>query len=102
MGRREYEVSFEIPLEEPSGNVKYAVGYRGLEFREAFCSYLCGLLVHFEDLNMPDTVLGSGNVKTNKMFIQYLLNTYRCCVMGIALWELPSQEDKSVTKSRTV
>lgn len=56
-------------------------------------------LVNFEDLNMPDTVLGSGNVKTNKMFIQYLLNTYRCCVMVIAL---PSQEDKSLTKSRTV
>lgn len=58
-------------------------------------------LVNFEDLNMPDTVLGSGTVKLNIRcsFIQYLLNTYRCCVMVIAL---PSQEDKSVTKSRTV
>lgn len=67
-----------------------------------FCLHVYGLFGKFEDLNMPDTVLGSGTVKTNRTFIQYLLNTYRCCVLVIALWELPSQQDKSGTKSRTV
>lgn len=49
-----------------------------------FCSRVYGLFGKFEDLSMPDTVLGSGNVKANRTFMQYLLNTYRCCV-----WLLP-------------
>lgn len=69
---------------------------------QRFCSRVYGLFGKFEGLNMPDTVLGSGKVKANRTFMQYLLNTHRCCVLVIALWELPSQQDKSGTKSRTV
>lgn len=95
-------MSFQIHWEDPGGNGKY-VWEIGVCNSEKNSAHMCmAFLVSFEDLNMPDTVLGSGNVKTNSSFIQYLLNTYRCCVLVFALWEVPSQQDKSGTKSRTV
>lgn len=53
----------------------------------------------FEDLNIADAVLGSGDVKMSKMFIQSLLNLYRHCVMVITLCKFTYQQDKSITKS---
>lgn len=57
-------------------------------------------LINFEDLNMPNTVLDSGDVERSKMLIRYLLSTCGHCVVVIALCELTHHQDKSVTKSQ--
>lgn len=56
--------------------------------------------VNFEDLNMPDTVLDSGDVERSEMLVWYLLSTCGHCVVVIALYELTYRQDKSVTKSQ--
>lgn len=58
------------------------------------------LLVNFEDLDMTDSVLDSGDVKRSKMFIQYLLSTCGHDVMVIALCELLHHQGESITKSQ--